>query len=80
MTKPIDDFFAIDLLNTQNRFFCVLTNNVLLETSNPIIDKLYKRGIYTFSTAKSRNLFTKLCNDDKTQTVAYSYTRKLKGN
>jgi hypothetical protein len=77
MTKPIKyDFFSFELRNINSRFFAVLTEEVVLETSNENFDKVYKRGIYTFQTVRERNIFTSVCNDAKDKTVAFRYNRE----
>lgn len=77
MTKPIVyDHFCMEMRDSERRFFAVLTKNVIVETATDTIDKTYKRGIYSFETKKKRNIFTNVCNGDRTKTVAYSYNKK----
>lgn len=77
MTEPIKyDFFPLELQDIERRFFVVLIKEVTLETRFEDIDRTYKRGIYSFPTKKARNIFTKVCNDDKGMSVAFNFNRE----
>lgn len=74
--KIVYDVFSIDLQNTSRRFFAVLVKDVTLETRVENFDRVYRRGIYDFSTKKARDVFTKVCNDAIGLSVAYKFNRQ----
>lgn len=77
MTEPIKyDFFPLELQDIERRFFAVLIKEVTLETRFEDMDRIYKRGIYSFPTKKARNIFTKVCNDDRGMSVAFNFNRE----
>lgn len=76
MTKPIKyDYFSPEI-HPECRFITVLLEQVVIETAEPDLDKLYERGIYSFPQRKQRDAFTKLCNFDKIDTVAFEFNRQ----
>lgn len=74
--KMTYDHFPLELQECERRFWAVLLEDVALETRDNAIETIYSRGIYSFPTKHARNVFTKVCNDDRTETVAYRFNRK----
>jgi hypothetical protein len=76
MTKKIDyDFVSRDVQN-ETRFFTVLMEDLEVETTENLTST-YKRGIYSFETAKRRDAFTMLWNSyTDGDPIAFKFTAR----
>lgn len=62
----------------QRPHIVVLVENVVLETSQDDLLKEFSRGFYTFSSQKAQKGFTRACNSDRDNPVAYMFTKHYK--
>lgn len=77
MTKPMEyDHVPLELQECERRFFAVLIADRTVETADENINVTYQRGIYSFETKAKRDGFTKVCNADAEDTIAFRFSRK----
>ncbi len=58
-----------------DKYMVVVTNNVLIETSDTILSQTIIRGIYSFSNKKEARRLTSQVNFDRDEPIAYMFAK-----